>query len=165
MRQFNKVYLLLGANLGDPKSKFLDAIRNIEKRVGMIVESSSLYSSPSWGTQGDEPDYLNQVIALETLMSPGDVLKEVLQIETELGRVREEKWGSRLIDIDILFYNEEIVNSANLIVPHPYLHERRFTLAPLMEINADYIHPVFRKTISELYTNCEDLSEVNRIVN
>ncbi|MGZ3821394.1 MAG: 2-amino-4-hydroxy-6-hydroxymethyldihydropteridine diphosphokinase, partial [Mucilaginibacter sp.] len=109
----------------------------------------------SWG-KSDAPDYLNQVILIETELSPQSILKKILAIETTLGRRREEKWGSRIIDIDILFYDSETVTEPGLNVPHPELHKRRFTLEPLSEIAPDFIHPVFNKSIFQLKNELKD---------
>ncbi len=125
------------------------AIGQIESIIGKILKCSSVYETQSWG-KTDEPDYLNQVVQLSTLLSPAEVLSKILNIEAEMGRKRYEKWGSRLIDIDILFYNNEIIKQHNLEIPHPELHKRRFTLDPLVEIAPNFVHPVTNKTMLEL---------------
>ena len=143
------VFLFLGSNIGDRVLFLEKAIAGIEKHAGHIVKKSDVYETPAWG-KTDEPDYLNQVLMVETLHKPHDLLRKLLDIELELGRERKEKWGSRTIDIDILFYGDEIINDAVLTVPHPQLHKRKFTLEPMSQIAPDYVHPVLHKTIAEL---------------
>ena len=149
------VFLLLGSNLGDRKL-FLDkAIAAIETDIGRVEKESSVYETQSWG-KTDEPDYLNQVVQLRTDLPAEKVLHIILQIENKLGRVREEKWGSRVIDIDILFYGQQIIDQKELKVPHPELHKRMFALEPLNEIARELIHPVFEKRIFELKSELKD---------
>lgn len=148
-------YILLGSNLGDSKRYISDSIVEIESRLGTITAKSSLYQTASWGKL-DQPDFINQVIELETSLHPGDLLKGVLEIENVFGRQRLEKWGSRTIDIDILLYDDQLVNSPDLIIPHPYLSVRRFCLMPLAEIAPDLIHPISRKSITELLLEMAD---------
>ncbi len=112
-------YILLGSNLGNRIKYLSDAILEIEYKLGTISSTSSLYQTASWGKH-DQPDFINQVIELKTSLSPAELLKAVLQIENDLGRQRLEKWGSRTIDIDILLYEDQIVNTSNLVIPHPY---------------------------------------------
>ena len=143
------VYLLLGSNLGDRISYLRQASSLIGETVAKVIQASSVYETQSWG-KTDEPDYLNQVLYLKTDLHPGLLLEKLLGIETIMGRKREVKWGSRIIDIDILFYGDQKINEPNLVVPHPELHNRMFTLAPLNEIAPDLVHPVFQKKISDL---------------
>ncbi|MBV8388301.1 MAG: 2-amino-4-hydroxy-6-hydroxymethyldihydropteridine diphosphokinase [Mucilaginibacter sp.] len=149
------VFLLLGSNLGDRGAFLHKAIGLIEKELGSVVQKSSVYETEAWG-KTDEPNYLNQVVQVNTELSARTVLQKVLQIETKLGRVREEKWGSRIIDIDILFYGQNIINEPGLIVPHPELHNRRFTLTPLSEIAPDLQHPKLKKSIFRLKSELKD---------
>ena len=148
-------YLLLGSNLGDSKKYLLDATANIGKKIGVINRKSSLYQTASWGKQ-NQPDFINQVISVDTDLLPMELLAGILEIERVLGRQRVEKWGSRTIDIDILLYENSIVNDPDLTIPHPYLHERRFSLMPLSEIAPDIIHPLFNRSIKELLENLSD---------
>jgi 2-amino-4-hydroxy-6-hydroxymethyldihydropteridine diphosphokinase len=157
-----KVFILLGSNLGDSKKYLQDAIINLEKKVGIIQAKSSLYQTASWGKL-DQPDFINQVIELETKLSPTTLLSTILEIETSLGRERLEKWGSRIIDIDILLIDDHIINDVNLIVPHPFMHVRRFSLMPLSEIASELIHPVHKKTISNLLLELSDNLFVKKI--
>jgi 2-amino-4-hydroxy-6-hydroxymethyldihydropteridine diphosphokinase len=159
MSSQNKLYLLLGANLGDRADTFTAARRQIAARVGLIVRASSLYETAPWGVL-DQPSFLNQVLEVGTPLSSGAVLTEILSIEAELGRLRHKRWEARLIDIDVLYYNGLIVHTENLTIPHPRLHERRFTLAPLAEIAPSFIHPLLKKTSEELLLDCPDDSSV-----
>ncbi|HEY0900428.1 MAG TPA: 2-amino-4-hydroxy-6-hydroxymethyldihydropteridine diphosphokinase [Sphingobacteriaceae bacterium] len=156
------VYLLLGSNLGDRLGKVEAAAKLIEKFIGPIVLKSGLYETASWGNT-DQPDFINQVLLVQTAMPAREVLEKALAIEVQLGRVRHEKWGSRMIDIDILFYGDSVIEEADLKVPHPHLHERAFVLIPLKEIAPELLHPVFRQTVSVLARNLEDSLLVKRI--
>ena len=156
------VFLLLGSNLGDRKFFLNKAIENIELTISPVEKSSSLYETAAWGTTG-QPDYLNQVIIVKTDLSAREVLARVLAIELSLGRVREAKWDSRTIDIDILFYGADVINENDLEVPHPRLHLRRFTLEPLAEIAADFLHPVLRKTLLDLKNELRDNLVVKKL--
>lgn len=148
-------YILLGSNLGNSIKYLSDAILEIEYKLGTISSKSSLYQTASWGKH-DQPDFINQVIELKTSLSPAELLKAVLQIENDLGRQRLEKWGSRTIDIDILLYEDQIVNTSNLVIPHPYLSFRRFSLLPLSEIAPNLVHPISKKCITELLNELTD---------
>jgi len=148
-------YLLLGGNLGDRFAQVSNALQNIERDVGTVISRSSLYETEAWGKE-DVPAYLNQVVAVDTELTARELLETVQEIEKRMGRARMEKWGSRLIDIDILFYGEECIDEPDLIIPHPFLAQRKFTLIPLNEIAADLIHPVFHKTVRELLSELKD---------
>ena len=143
------VFLLLGSNLGDRKAYLEQAVVYIKTDIAPIVNRSSVYETQSWG-KTDEPDYLNQVIRLKSDMPAHDLLERILHIEQMMGRKREVKWGSRIIDIDILFYGQAIINDEELTIPHPELHKRLFTLAPLNEIAPDFIHPGLHRSIFQL---------------
>lgn len=157
-----EVYLLLGSNLGDRMMQVRDAADLIAKNVGKIIVRSACYETASWGNT-DQPDFINQVMLVRTELTAREVLDQVLAIEVSLGRVRHEKWGSRLIDIDILFYGGGIISEPDLVVPHPHLHERAFVLVPLEEIAPDLIHPVLKQSVSELARNLDDGLLVKRI--
>jgi 2-amino-4-hydroxy-6-hydroxymethyldihydropteridine diphosphokinase len=156
------VFLLLGSNLGNRKLFLKQAIEHIEADIAPVIKVSSIYETQSWG-KTDEPDYLNQVLLLQTLLPARVVLQKILAIENILGRKREEKWGSRIIDIDILFYGDEIIDEPDLHVPHSELHNRRFTLEPLVEIAADLVHPVLHKNILQLKSELRDSLVVKKV--
>jgi len=151
----NIVFLQLGSNLGARELLLQDAIIAIEDRVGLVVEKSKVYESVPWRVEGQE-NYLNQILKVKTEMLADDVLSIVLDIEKELGRIRIEKWGERLIDIDIIFYNDSIIETPDLCVPHKHLHERMFVLTPLHNIAPEMVHPKYNKTIEELLNMCKD---------
>jgi len=155
----NQCYVLLGSNLGDRAASLSEARKQIAHTCGDIKVCSAIYITKAWGVE-NLPDFQNQVVLLETQLSAYDLLRSLLRIETEMGRKRSGKWLSRVIDLDILFYNSVVVETAELIIPHPRLAERNFTLVPLMEICHDMIHPVLGMTIEELYLQSEDTLEV-----
>lgn len=154
----NGVYLLLGSNLGDREGNLFTALQSLQS-IGSIVTVSSIYETKAWGNI-QQPDFLNQVIQITFKNPPELLLREILTIENNMGRVRSEKWGSRIIDIDILFVNQAIVSEPDLIIPHPQLHLRKFTLQPLTEIAPEFVHPVFKKNCHQLLEECSDHSVV-----
>ncbi|MGN5955865.1 2-amino-4-hydroxy-6-hydroxymethyldihydropteridine diphosphokinase [Sphingobacterium lactis] len=156
----NQVYVLLGANIGDPLNQLAQAREQISQKLGHIEQASSIYESEAWGVE-DQPIFLNQVLLVESELSAEEFLQIALSIENDLGRIRFKKWGSRVIDIDMLYYNEEIIDSENLKIPHPFLHQRNFTLVPLVEISPQYIHPVLKKSNKDLLLGSKDQLLVN----
>lgn len=160
----NKVILLLGGNIGD-RSKYIgDSISDISK-LGNISARSSIYESEAWGFES-ENNFLNQAIELETIIGALDLLKELQKIENNLGRKRHGNvYTSRKIDIDILFYNTEIITTQDLIIPHPRMHKRLFTLKCVMDIIPNYVHPVLKMSIIELEKECNDTVKVWKYIN
>jgi 2-amino-4-hydroxy-6-hydroxymethyldihydropteridine diphosphokinase len=154
------VFLLLGSNLGDRLEILRSAQTLIGERIGRVKSASPVYETAPWGVL-DQPSFLNQVLIVTTGFIPEEILRLVLEIEHELGRVRYERWGARVIDIDILYYEDKVIDSARLTVPHPRLHERRFTLVPLNDIAPDFIHPLLLKTTSQLLEACSDPGTVS----
>ena len=151
----NIVFLQLGSNLGDRKLLLQDAIVAIEERLGELVKKSKVYESMPWRVEGQE-NYLNQILKVKTELQAEDVLSIILDIEKNLGRLRLEKWGERLIDIDIIFYNDSIIETGELCVPHKHMHERMFVLTPLHNIAPEMVHPKYNKTVDELLKICTD---------
>jgi 2-amino-4-hydroxy-6-hydroxymethyldihydropteridine diphosphokinase len=156
----HSAYLLLGGNLGNRIQYLQQARENIREQVGSIKKLSKLYETAAWG-KTDQPSFLNQVVKVETALTPEEVLQSVNKIEIELGRIRLEHWGARVIDIDILFYDSLIQQTQRLTIPHPQLHLRRFTLMPLSEIAPELVHPVLNQSIKQLLETCPDELEVN----
>ncbi len=152
------VYLLLGSNVGDRDANIAKACELIGQETGSSIRQSALYETAAWG-KTDQAAFLNQAIAIDTDLAPLALLTLLKKIEKRVGRIDTEKWGPRVIDIDILFYGREIIQLPELQVPHPYLPVRRFALLPLSEI-ADMRHPVLKKTIKDLLAECPDTSEV-----
>lgn len=157
-----KTYLLLGSNMGNRKQHLKDACsmlfgsrRDIESNILLFIDCSSIYETAAWG-KIEQDDYLNQVIELDTDLSPNELLEMTSSVETQLGRIRKKIWEPRIIDIDILFFGNRIIHEEKLIVPHPHLQNRRFALTPLAEIAADFQHPVLKKDIQTLLKECKD---------
>ena len=157
----NTVYLLLGSNEGERLlhiKQALDAVRTF----GNVIQESSVYETAAWGLE-DQPRFLNMVIELSTELNAYEVLSKIQEIEGRLGRQRTMKWGQRTLDIDILFFNDEIIEEEDLKVPHPFLAERRFTLEPLNEIASDLRHPISAKTVADLLASCPDTLNVQKL--
>lgn len=155
-------YLLLGTNLGNKLNNLQQATERIMGRVGDVTAVSWLYQTDAWG-KTDQAVFLNQVLCVDTQLSPTELLDQIQQIEIDLGRERHEKWGARTIDIDILFYEQQTVITQRLLIPHPYLHTRRFTLMPLNDLAPSFVHPILHKTTQQLLDECQDPLNVTRV--
>jgi 2-amino-4-hydroxy-6-hydroxymethyldihydropteridine diphosphokinase len=157
----NTAYLLIGGNLGDRAAYLAEAVNQISARCGRVTNTSSLYETAAWGNT-NQPAFYNQAICVETILEPETLLERLLTIEIEMGRVREEKYGPRTIDLDILMIDDKVLDTPTLTIPHPQLQNRRFALLPLVEIAPELHHPVFDKTIHELLLNCPDTLDVQK---
>ena len=161
-----KCYVLFGSNMGDKEAIFAQACHLINNRCGQVVKVSSAYESEPWGFKAEEW-FLNRVVVVETELSPMDLLKQLLEIEKELGRVRHPEaqgYTSRTADLDLLYYGSRVIQTETLTVPHPRLHQRRFALVPLCEVAPDFKHPVFKMTQKKLLDQCSDNKVVREIV-
>lgn len=158
----NKAYLLTGGNIGDRYLFLQQAKEEIAHYCGNLLQSSSLYETAAWG-KTDQAYFLNQVLLIDTSLTADELMKTILTIEESMGRIREEKNGPRNIDIDILFFNHDIIYGPSLIIPHPQMQNRRFVLEPLNEIAADFMHPVLLKSVHQLLKECNDKLSVKKI--
>ena len=158
----SKAYLLTGGNLGNRLNNLEQARKLIEQYCGRIVRQSSVYETAAWGFK-EQPDFYNQALQIETELSAAELMKTILMTEEKMGRKREIKMGPRIIDIDILLFNDEIIYEPHLTIPHERLHERRFALMPLAEIAPGVIHPIFKKSITQLLSESTDTLDVNKI--
>ena len=157
----NRAYLLIGGNMGD-RFENLDKTRElISGSCGSIILSSSVFETAAWG-KTDQPDFLNQALLLETSLSAVDLLRSLLAIEQKMGRFRGEKYGPRIIDIDMIFFNDDIVDLPDLKIPHPQMQNRRFVLTPLAEIAPNLVHPVLGRSMTQLLSECPDQLAVNK---
>lgn len=157
----NKTYLLLGSNMGNSKQQLLTSIKHIETHIGKMTRQSTLYATAAWGNT-NQPDFLNRVLIVETSLVASQVMQEILDIEKKMGRVRTVKNAARIIDIDILFFNDEIINEPHLVIPHPEIQNRRFVLVPMNELSPELKHPVLNKTVHQLLLECPDQLDVKK---
>ena len=155
----NTVFLQLGSNMDNRNAYLKNANKLIAEEIGAIQKKSKIYESVPWGVE-NQNNYLNQVLEIKSEFSAEEVLGKVLQIEDKIGRIRDEKWGERIIDIDILLFNDSIVEKDGICIPHIHLHNRRFVLIPLNEVAPSFIHPKYNKTIEELLSECKDIESV-----
>lgn len=155
---FAKVVLILGGNLGDRKELINQAVKSISEKSRLIAVSA-IYETQAWGNVA-QGNFLNQVIQIETSLSPEKLFYQIQEIEEKLGRKRTEIWGDRTMDIDILYFGDEVIDTPDLTIPHRFIQERRFVLVPVAEILPDMIHPVLGKSNRRLLEECQDLGEV-----
>jgi 2-amino-4-hydroxy-6-hydroxymethyldihydropteridine diphosphokinase len=153
------IFLSLGSNLGDRKQNINKAIESVSDLIGTVWQSSSIYETEAWGNTSLQP-FLNSIIEVNSALSSNEILEKINKIESMMGRVRKEKWEPRVIDIDIIFYDHLSMQTDQLTVPHPLMQNRKFVLAPLVEIAPDFVHPVLKKTMKKLLNECEDQLKV-----
>ncbi len=158
----HNVFISLGSNKGDAIGNLKKARELISIHIGKINQVSDIYTTEAWGLQ-NQADFMNQVISIFSNLQPIKLMKGLLAIEAEMGRKRTRKWGARLIDLDVLFFNDNVIDDKILTVPHPRLHERNFVLIPLMQLAPDLKHPVFQLTVRELLAWCQDDLDVVKI--
>jgi 2-amino-4-hydroxy-6-hydroxymethyldihydropteridine diphosphokinase len=151
----NVAYLLIGGNLGDRLGYLKEAIKKISSQCGVIKQTSAIYESEAWGYL-NQPNYLNQAIELQTEFDPHDLLNRILLIEDSMGRTREQIYGPRTIDIDILYFNDTVIKDSVLTIPHPRIAERQFVLIPMNEIASMHYDPDIKMTINEILSICKD---------
>ncbi len=162
--QATTVFLSLGSNVGDKRMNLFDAIHAIENiPQTFLLKSSKIWETGAWG-KTDQADFYNMAISINTTHSPELLIETLIEIEEKIGRVRIEKWGPRLIDIDILFYGDLVLKTEKLIIPHPEIQNRKFVLAPLNEICPAFVHPVYKKTVADLFVHCDDNSAVSVVI-
>jgi len=154
----------LGGNIGDAQQNIAKAIALIEEQIGQIDAQSSMYETGAWGVE-DQPNFVNAVVGVRTKLEPLDLLAKCLAIEKQLGRVRidGEKWTERIMDIDILYFEDEQISHPDLIVPHPHLTDRKFVLMPLAEIYPNFKHPILDKPTLDLLNRSKDEGRVKKI--
>ena len=157
----NTAYLLIGGNLGDRAAYLQTALKRIEETCGAINHYSSIYETAAWGNT-DQPSFFNQAVVLSTTLSPEALIDQLLTIELEMGRIRDQKYGPRTIDLDILMIDGLIFNTEKLTIPHPQMHNRRFALLPMLEVAPTLIHPLLDQSIEDLLLNCPDTLDVQK---
>jgi 2-amino-4-hydroxy-6-hydroxymethyldihydropteridine diphosphokinase len=153
------IFLSLGSNLGDRLLNIYNCLKLIEEEIGTIEKKSSVYETEAWGNR-IQKSFLNMVIQIHSPQSPFEMLESIHKIESKLGRIRNEKWEPRVIDIDILYFDAAKVNTQHLTIPHLFMQDRKFVLVPLVEIDPKFEHPILKKNNSALLSECKDQSEV-----
>jgi 2-amino-4-hydroxy-6-hydroxymethyldihydropteridine diphosphokinase len=157
----NKAYLLIGGNIGNREETLGEARELIKQHCGIITITSSIYETAAWG-KTDQPSFLNQALEIKTELNARQLMRRILKVEKMMGRIRKEKYGPRIIDIDILLFNNEVHNFPLLKLPHPVMQNRRFALIPLAEIAPNIVNPTLKKTINQLLKDCPDKLEVKK---
>ena len=156
------IFLLLGSNIGDKRQQLIIAQNLISKQVGKTVRKSAYYLTKAWGNTLQD-DFFNQVIEIHYNGTCQNLLEQLQTIEIEMGRTRFEKWGPRIIDLDILYFGNKVIKEENLIVPHPEIPNRKFTLVPLVEIAPAFIHPVLLESNKQLLSKCTDTLNIKKM--
>jgi len=157
----NTAYLLTGGNMGDREKNLATARDLIQSECGKIIHASSIYETAAWGKR-DQFSFLNQALFIHTRLPANQLMQTILMVEERMGRVRGEKFGPRIIDIDILLFNQDIISTSLVRIPHPEMQNRRFVLTPLVEIAPAIMHPVLKKSIKELLKECPDTLAVKK---
>ncbi|WP_339706864.1 2-amino-4-hydroxy-6-hydroxymethyldihydropteridine diphosphokinase [Algoriphagus aquimarinus] len=155
---FEKAVLIVGGNKGDRNALLKAAVEAVSE-LGEMTLRSKVYETEAWGGVAKGP-FLNQVVEIKTAYSPSEFLAFIQQIETNLGRKRDEHWGDRTMDIDIIYFEDRVIDTPELQIPHPFIRERKFVLVPLAEVLPEFIHPVLGKSSQQILEECEDKSEV-----
>ncbi|MGB0525787.1 MAG: 2-amino-4-hydroxy-6-hydroxymethyldihydropteridine diphosphokinase [Flammeovirgaceae bacterium] len=156
----HQIYLLLGGNLGNRMRNIQAAIQAISHHIGQVKAVSKVYETAAWGIP-NQPAYLNQALQVSSMLPPNELLYAINKIEDDLGRERHERWQARIIDIDILYYSDHVIEGQRLTLPHPHLHHRKFALIPLVDIAPEFVHPILEKNNQELLDLCEDELQVS----
>jgi 2-amino-4-hydroxy-6-hydroxymethyldihydropteridine diphosphokinase len=157
------LFLGLGTNLGNRETNLENAIALIDEQIGSVIKTSSVYETPPWGFDA-ENDFLNMVLCVGTELSPDEIMKKITAIESGMGRERgQDRYSSRIIDIDILLYDDLVTSGNGIKIPHRLMHERRFVLVPLCEIAPDIVHPVLKQNIMFLLKTCRDRSKITKL--
>lgn len=151
----NNAYLLIGGNMGDRLANLEIALTAIQEQIGTMLSASSIYETAAWGME-DQPSFLNQALLISTRLEAQELMDKLLAIELQMGRIRNIPLGPRTIDIDIIFFNNQIINSNKLVIPHPQMQKRNFVLTPLNEIAPQFVHPILNKSINQLLIECTD---------
>ena len=157
-----EVYLGIGSNIGDSKMHLKNCVEALNLNIGKVSHVSSVYETKAWGNQ-NQANFFNQVVQISTDILPFELLKKIKELEIVLGRTKTEKWGPRVVDIDILLFSNFHFTAANLQIPHAFLQERRFVLVPLLEINPALIHPILMKNVGKLLEECEDSAWIKKL--